>query len=155
MFLTTNRIGTFDEAIISRIHVIIHFPDLTDTDREKIWQTSFRKLRHERPDVEIDMGLTDLVYRDEFLKSLNWNGREIRHAFNTMLALAERDARQSPSWQTKQIIEIRREHLREVAEMSHDFKMYLKKVRGLDEAAYARARELRDDTFVPAMANVR
>lgn len=42
--------------------------------------------------------------------------------------------------------------LREVAEMSYDLNMHRQKLRGFDEAGYAWARELRDDTFVPSIS---
>ena len=45
-----------------------------------------------------------------------------------MLALAVRDARQSPSWDANRKVEVKREHLREVAEMSYDFKTYMIKL---------------------------
>jgi hypothetical protein len=36
MFLTTNRVGTFDDAFLSRIHVGLLYKALADEDREKI-----------------------------------------------------------------------------------------------------------------------
>lgn len=147
MFLTTNRIGTFDEAILSRIHVILHFPDLTDHERAKIWDTSFRKLADERPNIKIDFSLYDLAYRDENIKRLKWNGREIRNAFNTMIALAEFDAHQNHRYSKEGKVEVRREHLQEVAGMSGDFKRYMVSLRGLDTAGYAKGQGLRDDDF--------
>ena len=147
MFLTTNRIGTFDEAILSRVHVILHFPDLTDHERAKIWDTSFRKLADERPNIKIDFSLFDLAYRDENIKKLNWNGREIRNAFNTMIALAEFDAHAQGKYSKEGKVEVRREHLQEVAGMSGSFKMYMKSLRGAGEAKYAKGLGLRDDEF--------
>ena len=147
MFLTTNRIGMFDEAILSRVHVILHFPDLTDTERAKIWDTSFRKLAEERPNIKIDFSLYDLAYRDENIKKLNWNGREIRNAFNTMIALAEFDAHQNNKYSKEGKVEVRREHLQEVAMMSGSFKKYMKSLRGMGSAGYAKSAGLRDDEF--------
>ena len=147
MFLTTNRIGTFDEAILSRVHVILHFPDLTDLERKKIWDTSFRKVIKERPNIEIDFSLYDLAYRDSDIKKLNWNGREIRNAFNTMIALAEFDAHANNSYSKEGKVEVRREHLQEVATMSASFKGYMKRLKGMDDAEYAQAVGLRANTF--------
>jgi hypothetical protein len=92
LFLTTSRIGTFDEALISRIHMILHYPDFEDTQRQTIWQTSFRKLEEERPDIKIGTGLTEYAFENEQLVKLEWNEREIRNAFNTIVALAAFDA---------------------------------------------------------------
>jgi SpoVK/Ycf46/Vps4 family AAA+-type ATPase len=147
MFLTTNRIGTFDEAILSRVHVILHFPDLTDTERKEIWDTSFRKLADERPSIKIDFSLNDLVYRDPAIKALNWNGREIRNAFNTMIALAEFDAYKGGKLGRDGRVEVRREHLQEVAEMSERFKGYMKSLRGVEGGLYMKGLGLRDDSY--------
>ena len=147
MFLTTNRVGIFDEAIISRVHVILHFPDLSDENRARIWDTSFRKLSNERSDVKVDFSIYDYTYRDEKLRSLSWNGREIRNAFNTMLALAEWDAKENNRYTKEGKIEIRRDHLKQVVKMSSGFKEYMLSLRGMDEANHAKTYGLRDDTF--------
>lgn len=46
---TTNRIGTFDGAFISRI-TAIYYDDFNDEDRKKIWGNYFDKLEQERGD---------------------------------------------------------------------------------------------------------
>lgn len=38
LFLTTNRVSTFDEAFQSRIHMGIRYENLTAKARKKIWQ---------------------------------------------------------------------------------------------------------------------
>lgn len=38
LFLTTNRLQTFDEAILSRIHVSLKYPELGRDAREAIWR---------------------------------------------------------------------------------------------------------------------
>lgn len=38
MFLTTNRIETFDPAFQSRIHISLEYPDLTRDSRSKVWR---------------------------------------------------------------------------------------------------------------------
>ena len=44
LFLTTNRVGTFDDAFVLRIHLIVYYPDFSEEDRERIWQKFFSKL---------------------------------------------------------------------------------------------------------------
>jgi hypothetical protein len=39
MFLTTNRVSTFDPAFQSRIHISIDYPGLSPENRRKIWNT--------------------------------------------------------------------------------------------------------------------
>ncbi|KAG9967677.1 P-loop containing nucleoside triphosphate hydrolase protein, partial [Aureobasidium melanogenum] len=38
MFLTTNRVSTFDPAFQSRIHISIDYPELSPDSRRKIWE---------------------------------------------------------------------------------------------------------------------
>jgi SpoVK/Ycf46/Vps4 family AAA+-type ATPase len=147
LFLTTNRVGLFDEAILSRVHVILHFPDLTDEDRQKIWITSFEKLQKERPEVEIGFGVTNFIFENQKMKELEWNGREIRHAFNTMLALAHRDARMNGRKGGSGKVVVSVDHIREVAELSRDFKAFMYELRAMGEETYAQARGLRPEKW--------
>ena len=43
LFLTTNRITTFDEAFLSRIHVALHFSELPRDARARIWRAFLKK----------------------------------------------------------------------------------------------------------------
>lgn len=148
LFLTTNRIGTFDEALISRIHVVLHYPDFTDTQRQTIWQTSFRKLDEERPDIKLGPGVMDYALDHEDLKKLRWNGREIRNAFNTIVALAEFDAekkrRAKPGQEKSVVVRLERTHLMQVVEMSGKFKEYMRRTKGMDESKFQHANRVRD-----------
>ena len=38
MFLTTNRVAEFDPAILSRIHVMLRYGDLTKDSGRKVWK---------------------------------------------------------------------------------------------------------------------
>lgn len=53
MFLTSNRVGTFDDAFISRIQVVIYYEDLGQEQRAKIWKQFFDKLEKDRKDTII------------------------------------------------------------------------------------------------------
>lgn len=78
LFLTTNRVGVFDEAFVSRIHVQIHYK-LDDADREKIWENFFQKLEDDRETtMRIPIATKDYIQSNE-LRELKWNGREIRN----------------------------------------------------------------------------
>jgi SpoVK/Ycf46/Vps4 family AAA+-type ATPase len=79
LLLTTNRIGKFDEAFLSRIDVPIYFPALTNDQRAKIWGTFFSKLERERQDkIRVSQDVRYYVKEDRDLLELEWNGREIR-----------------------------------------------------------------------------
>jgi len=83
LFLTTNRVGHFDEASMSRIHVSIGYDPLDDSARAQIWDGLFRKLKdnhkNDGPEIRYDYDAKRYVQRHEDVKKLQWNGREIRN----------------------------------------------------------------------------
>lgn len=79
LFLTTNRVGSFDDAFISRIHVQLYYPDFDDESRQKVWQTFIDKLDRERGDyIRLNIDAKEYLEGKE-LKAVKWNGREIRN----------------------------------------------------------------------------
>ncbi|KAJ4355596.1 uncharacterized protein N0V89_003616 [Didymosphaeria variabile] len=136
LFLTTNRIGSFDDAFISRIHFLLGYPEFTDESRRKVWQTFISKLQRERGDY-IRLNIDAKEYLDgKELRSVKWNGREIRNAFQTAVALAEYEATKDSEGK----IIMNDSHLRSVVEMSRDFKEYLKDLHRGDEGKRAERR---------------
>lgn len=80
LFLTSNRVGRFDDAIISRIHVVIHYKDLDDSYRRKIWNQFFDKLQNDRGSMmKIENSARRYVLDDKRMMDMKWNGREIRN----------------------------------------------------------------------------
>jgi ATP-dependent Clp protease ATP-binding subunit ClpA len=83
LFLTTNRVGHFDEAFMSRIHVSIGYNPLDDKAREQIWNALFKKLKEDHknggPEIDYEYDAKQYVQKSEDVKKLNWNGREIRN----------------------------------------------------------------------------
>jgi SpoVK/Ycf46/Vps4 family AAA+-type ATPase len=82
LFLTTNRVGTFDDAFISRIHVSLHYRNLSHSDRVKIWNKNFERLEDEQRSkrVIIAQGAKEYArYDSPVMKEIKWNGREIRN----------------------------------------------------------------------------
>lgn len=43
MFLTTNRVSNFDEAILSRIHLMLKYNELSLESRDQIWRHFLRR----------------------------------------------------------------------------------------------------------------
>ncbi len=92
MFLTTNRIGSFDDAFLSRIHVGLHYKALTDLDREQIWKNNFDRLELDKrePPISAHSDAVRYVSGDwkkngvlqEDLINIQWNGREIRNGMS-------------------------------------------------------------------------
>ncbi|KAH9931593.1 P-loop containing nucleoside triphosphate hydrolase protein [Fomitopsis serialis] len=78
LFLTTNRVTAFDPAFLSRIHVALHFRDLSKEAKLKIWQAFLHKVKMDSLTAE---QLDDLVGREV-------NGRQIKNATRTATSLA-------------------------------------------------------------------
>jgi len=77
MFLTTNRVKAFDEACLSRIHVALHFDELSESSKAQVWTAFIAK-------VGADISQKQL--RD--LSTRNVNGRQIKNAVRTAQSLA-------------------------------------------------------------------
>ncbi|OQD78753.1 hypothetical protein PENANT_c084G10035 [Penicillium antarcticum] len=88
LFLTSNRGIHFDEAILSRTHLIIEYQDLTRDFRRGLWSTFLAKAR--------TMQGPAVVEEDDIqhLESLALNGREIKNIAAIAHALAEADTAQ-------------------------------------------------------------
>ncbi|KAL2694965.1 hypothetical protein Neosp_001554 [[Neocosmospora] mangrovei] len=136
LFLTTNRVGHFDEAFMSRIHVSIGYERLDENARSQIWEALFEKLKEDRqnggPNISYEYDAKCFVKKNDELKKLEWNGREIRNAFQTAVALAVFDAkearervRDSDKPDNEIIPELKEKHLIQVVNMSAAFKRYI------------------------------
>lgn len=125
LFLTTNRVRSFDGAFLSRIHVALHYKNLGDEERERIWTHNFDRLdRDSRGKIHVAMAAREFVWSSQEVRALKWNGREIRNAMQTALALAESDSNE----EGLQTITIGEKHLRAVVKMSKGFKDYIKSI---------------------------
>ena len=69
MFLTTNRVTTFDDAFRSRITFAIKFDDLNIKAKKKIWETFLQKVPTEKKISDKDI---------DGLSQKNINGRQVR-----------------------------------------------------------------------------
>ncbi|KAI1772594.1 P-loop containing nucleoside triphosphate hydrolase protein [Hypoxylon cercidicola] len=144
LFLTTNRVQTFDSAFTSRIHIALHYRALSDADREKIWLHSFERLeRDSEGKVHVGVSTREYAYESRDIRSLRWNGREIRNALQTAVALAETEALEEGN----ETVSVSDRHLRAVVKMSRGFKNFLSlhKHRGDAEDVEEDEEELDDD----------
>ena len=82
--LTTNRVGTFDDAFKSRIHLAVHFPDLTVNSRMQMWRDflDYYAADHNVDRNEIEEHLDELAAHE-------MNGRQIRNVVSTSRQLAK------------------------------------------------------------------
>lgn len=84
MFLTTNRISTFDTAFQSRIHLTINYPALDQVSRRAIWQTFVHP-------EGVSVKKSTIVGSDlDGLAEMKLNGREIKNIVKTARLLANR-----------------------------------------------------------------
>jgi len=131
LFLTTNRVEAFDSAFTSRIHVALHYRRLSDEDRLRIWNNNFERLeRDSAGKVYVSMSTREFAYESEDVRALRWNGREIRNALQTAVALAETEALDDGSDK----VNVTDKHLQAVVKMSKGFKDFLRRRRGWADA---------------------
>ena len=81
MFLTTNRVGTFDPAFQSRIHISLDYPELSADSRKMIWKNFLAQSQQQNniTDKQLDK-----------LALMNMNGRQIKNVLKTAQLLASR-----------------------------------------------------------------
>jgi hypothetical protein len=84
LFLTTNRVETFDSAFVSRIHLSLRFQPLTTKAKKTVWKLFIDRVKKQEgmevaPILESDFN--DLARRDV-------NGRQIKNLVRAAQALA-------------------------------------------------------------------
>jgi len=73
LFLTTNRVQTFDDAFQSRIHVALRYDELTTKAKKAVWKTFLEK-------VNAMEGVDTVAWQDadyELLAKQRLNGRQV------------------------------------------------------------------------------
>ncbi|KDR69962.1 hypothetical protein GALMADRAFT_255287 [Galerina marginata CBS 339.88] len=80
LFLTTNRVKAFDEAFLSRIHVALHFSELSEESKERVWAAFIAKMGDSAKGVTKEQ-IKELARREI-------NGRQIKNAARTAHSLA-------------------------------------------------------------------
>ncbi|PGH33682.1 hypothetical protein GX50_03509 [[Emmonsia] crescens] len=84
LFLTTNRVETFDDAFQSRIHVALRYGELTLKAKRTVWKMFLDKVR-----VKEGVAVVPFTEADyESLARHNLNGRQIKNSVRTAQALA-------------------------------------------------------------------
>ncbi|KAK8073424.1 hypothetical protein PG994_004323 [Apiospora phragmitis] len=145
LFLTTNRVGQFDDAFVSRIHLIIHYEPLGEPQRRKIWTQFFEKLEEERDDISVTSRARNYVLNDPEIKGVEWNGREIRNTFQTAVALADYQFSAKENKSEHEIAQLDRKHFQEICGMALQFRSYLTNLHGMDEHGRAFVAKARMD----------
>jgi hypothetical protein len=165
IILTSNRVGELDEAFKSRIHVCLFYPKLEQTPSEKIWERNLARVRAYRMNIDVNeeeiRGFYRLLWTEnEKRGARHWNGRQIRNAFQTAIALAHWDYSHQKSQQGQQAGEkgsrssrpvLRAKHFNRVAETSALFEEYMGSIYGIDSqdahSVLAAREEIRRDSI--------
>jgi SpoVK/Ycf46/Vps4 family AAA+-type ATPase len=94
LILTTNRVGAFDEAVVSRIQLFLYYPPLDEEKTMRVWGVHIARVRASGL-INIDDEDEDMIMdfaKQEYAEGRRWNGRQIRNFFQTAISLASYDA---------------------------------------------------------------
>jgi SpoVK/Ycf46/Vps4 family AAA+-type ATPase len=123
LILTTNRIGTFDEAFKSRVQLALHYPPLNEHDRTDVWRNFMQSLAEAGATANFD----EIENKLPVLARYKLNGRQIRNTINNARQLARH-------WgQT-----LRYMHIDKALQVVVDFEKYVVDVHGHEDEEYAR-----------------
>jgi hypothetical protein len=79
LFLTTNRIGHIDDAIMSRVHLVLKYDRLDNNARRTIWTQFMDKLEEDGATFTVDRRAKKYLLEVSESELTSWNGREIRN----------------------------------------------------------------------------
>ncbi|MCJ1382834.1 hypothetical protein MMC17_005947 [Xylographa soralifera] len=154
LFLTTNRVGEFDEAFKSRIHISLYYPDLDEESTMKVWDMNLVRLARSAREIGFSKDRILEYAKNHWDDGGRWNGRQIRNAFQTAIALAEFDhdeeCRKCQEEGSKPPIKpsLTMKHFESVATTSEKFDQYLISVMGGDSfGKKAKTSEIRNDNW--------
>ncbi|KAK3698941.1 hypothetical protein LTR37_016728 [Vermiconidia calcicola] len=111
LFLTTNRVETFDDAFQSRIHVALRYGELTAKAKKTVWKMFLDLVR------KVDgMEVADISdYELDILSRNQLNGRQIKNLVRTAQALALNEKEKLTMEHIKRVIDV-------VEAFDHDLK---------------------------------
>ncbi|KAB2574842.1 hypothetical protein DBV05_g6510 [Lasiodiplodia theobromae] len=161
LFLTTNRVGIIDQAFRSRIHLSLFYPALDKSATLTIWRmhldTAKRRFKERGQVLEVDKKQVLKFAREQFKKmkanNMNtWNGRQIRNAFQTAIALAKYRAQgkgdiHHQKKKGKKITKLTVDQFKIVQQTSDSFDEYLLATQKATQSSQARANKTRSDDF--------
>ncbi|KAG9690199.1 P-loop containing nucleoside triphosphate hydrolase protein, partial [Aureobasidium melanogenum] len=108
LFLTSNRVDTFDDAFKSRIHVPLKYTGLDTSSRKQIWKNFLDKAEGgEEGSVVDEEGLDKLAVHD-------LNGRQIKGIVRTATSLARYDNKKLDLETLEQVVEIQMDFERDL-----------------------------------------
>ncbi|TKA45927.1 hypothetical protein B0A54_03612 [Friedmanniomyces endolithicus] len=111
LFLTTNRVDTFDEAFQSRIHLPLRYSELTPKAKKAVWKVFLEAVR------KTDSAAAVAEFTDHDLDALSrrqLNGRQIKNAVRTAQALALREGTKLGLEHVKKVLDVNEEFSRDL-----------------------------------------
>lgn len=135
LFLTTNRVGHIDEAIKSRIHLALHYPNLSEDVMEELIRNTLQRLKSS-PEYKsrLDVNIRDIVrqcmkFIREKMNLKSVNGRVLRNISQVALALAEEEVSDES---TLRPLPLRWKHFEQAWQFHAYFESYIEDIRGND-----------------------
>lgn len=144
LFLRTNRVGQIDDAFISRVHIAIGYPSLSEDARRKVWNGFFRKLVRDRAG-KIQIAPDAKAWVLETAGETQLNGRDIRNALQTAITLAEFESEEDPDYDETLVTIVTKAHFQKVLDMCNRFRTYVTSIRREDVRKRAQGRGDRND----------
>ncbi|KAK0379909.1 hypothetical protein CLIM01_02702 [Colletotrichum limetticola] len=153
LFLTSNRVGAIDPAFKSRIQMSLSYNDLDLPVTLKIYEKFIKRAKEEQRSTRTQnfkikekeiMSFAEKHYnRLELEGRYTWNGRQIRNAFQTAIALVEYQYISKEADEPKP--SLGKKQFKKVAKGFKEFDDYLINVNGATEADEARREGWRYD----------
>lgn len=102
LFLTTNRVETFDSAFVSRIHLSLRFQNLTTKAKRTVWRLFIERVRSQE-NMEV-APISEQDYND--LSRREVNGRQIKNLVRAAQALAVHEEKPLSMVHIKRVIDV-------------------------------------------------
>ncbi|KAI9819345.1 MAG: hypothetical protein M1832_004050 [Thelocarpon impressellum] len=102
LFLTTNRVETFDDAFQSRIHIALRYGELTSKAKKTVWKMFLER-------VQAMDGVETAVFGEADYDTLarnNLNGRQIKNCVRTAQALAVNNGEKLSMSHIKRVLDV-------------------------------------------------
>ncbi|KAI9826009.1 MAG: hypothetical protein M1819_007464 [Sarea resinae] len=102
LFLTTNRVETFDDAFQSRIHIALRYGELTTKAKKTVWKLFLAR-------VNAMEGVQTIEFKEDDYDTLarnNLNGRQIKNCVRTAQALAVNKQEQLSMEHIKRVLQV-------------------------------------------------
>ena len=130
--------GEFDEAFKSRIHISLYYPKLDRKSTIKIWEMNITRIKRSNLNIDIEEDCILQFAEDHWFSSKQkpsqrWNGRQIKNAFQTAIALATWDYNDESDGKHLERPKLSDKHFDIVSQTSAHFDDYLSKTHQIDE----------------------